>query len=207
MPDALNLGLIMAAALVAVASPGPATLAIAGTSMRRGRKAGLLLASGIQLGSLSWSIAAALGLSALMLAHGWVLETIRYAGVLYLFYLAFKAARSAVSSRDIEAKAIAGEARSLILRGAALHITNPKAILFFGALYSLGVPADASPAMLATVVTAVGCQSAAIFFGYALLFSFAPMTRLYIRLRRAFEGAFAVGFAAAGLKIATARLQ
>jgi hypothetical protein len=33
------------------------------------------------------------------------------------------------------------------------------------------------------------------------------MTRLYLRLRRWFEGAFAVGFALAGLKVATARLQ
>lgn len=48
----INLPLILGAALIAMASPGPATLAIAGTSMANGRKHGLVLASGITSGSL-----------------------------------------------------------------------------------------------------------------------------------------------------------
>jgi len=54
--DGVNLALIMAAGLLAGASPGPATLTIAGTSMQQGRKAGLVLASGISTGSLIWSV-------------------------------------------------------------------------------------------------------------------------------------------------------
>jgi threonine/homoserine/homoserine lactone efflux protein len=48
----INLPLILLAALVASASPGPATLAIAGTSMASGRASGLALVSGITTGSL-----------------------------------------------------------------------------------------------------------------------------------------------------------
>lgn len=203
----VNLVMILMAALAASMSPGPATLAIAGTSMARGREAGLLLASGIILGSLTWSIAAAFGLGAVMLAHGWMFEFIRYAGAAYLLYLAWKAARSAMTEKVIETRSIAGSPRSLVARGAALHITNPKSVLFFGALYSIGVPVDATPLQLATVVAVVGLQSTVVFLGYAVLFSSDRMTRAYVRLRRLFEGAFAIGFAAAGLKIATARLQ
>ena len=65
----INLPLILVAAFVAGASPGPATLAIAGTSMASGRTSGLALASGITAGSLIWSISAALGLGAIMLAN------------------------------------------------------------------------------------------------------------------------------------------
>lgn len=50
---------IMLAALVATASPGPATLSIAGASMSQGRTHGLILALGILTGSLIWSCAAA----------------------------------------------------------------------------------------------------------------------------------------------------
>jgi threonine efflux protein len=56
------------------------------------------------------------------------------------------------------------------------------------------------------VIAAVGLQSAVIFTGYAWLFSNGRITRGYLRLRRWFEGAFAVLFAGAGLKILTSRL-
>ena len=92
----INLPLILIAALVAGASPGPATLAIAGTSMSSGRKSGLSLASGIMTGSLIWSVAAALGIGAIMLANAWVFEIIRYFGAIYLMFLAYKSGRSAL---------------------------------------------------------------------------------------------------------------
>ncbi|MEM9638192.1 MAG: LysE family transporter [Pseudomonadota bacterium] len=203
----INLPLILLAALVASASPGPATLAIAGTSMASGRASGLSLAAGITTGSLIWSVSAALGLGAIMLANTWVFEMIRYAGAAYLMFLAYKSARSAFSSKDVAAKSIAGTTSALYSKGLLLHITNPKAVLFFGSLYSLGIPAGSSLAELAMVIGAVGVQSCLIFHGYALLFSSGRMTRLYLRLRRGFEAAFAVGFGAAGFKILTARLQ
>src|SRR3546814_8375262 len=51
----VNLTLILLAALIATASPGPATLAIAGTSMASGRRYGLALAASVMTGSLTWS--------------------------------------------------------------------------------------------------------------------------------------------------------
>lgn len=203
----LNLLAILLAALAASLSPGPASLAVAGTSMARGRKAGLLLTVGIMVGSLTWSLAAALGLGAVMLTHAWVFEIIRYAGAAYLLYLAWRSAKSAFSNGEAETKTIDGGIRQLIVRGAALHITNPKSILFFGALYSIGIPADASAGQLFLVVAAVGLQATIVYSGYALLFSAPATMRFYLHLRRWFEGLFAISFAFAGLKVATARLQ
>ncbi|MEH6738596.1 MAG: LysE family transporter [Sulfitobacter sp.] len=203
----INLPLILIAALVASASPGPATLAIAGTSMASDRASGLSLALGITTGSLIWSVSAALGLGAIMLANAWIFEVIRYFGAAYLMYLAYKSARSAISSKEINVKSMNGNKRTLFTKGLLLHVTNPKAILFFGSLYSLGVPAGSSFQDLVIVISVVGIQSFFIFHGYALLFSSKAMTRLYLRLRRWFEGAFAIGFGAASFKILTARLQ
>ena len=200
----VNLPLILLAALIAVASPGPATLALAGTSMASGRASGLALAAGITTGSLTWSVAAAMGLGAVMLAHVWIFEMVRYFGAAYL---AYKAARSALSSKDLATKSFAGGKRSLYAKGLALHLTNPKAILFFGSLFSLGVPAGTGVQDLMIVIAAVGVQSALVFHGYALLFSSQSMTRIYLKLRRGFEGAVAVGFGAASVKILTARIQ
>jgi len=202
----INLSLILLAALVAMASPGPAILAIAGTSMRSGRRSGLALALGITTGSIVWSLSAALGLGALMMANAWVMEVIRYCGSAYLLFLAFKSAKSAFTPGDMKVRPLTGDHVALYAKGVALHVTNPKAILFFGSLYSIGIPSDASASQLATVIVAVGILSFVIFHGYALLFSTPLVTRQYLRLRRWFEAAFAVGFGLASLKVLTARL-
>ena len=207
MPLDVNLPLILLAAFVASASPGPATLALAGTSMASGRVSGLALASGITTGSLMWSVAAALGLGAVMLANLWVFELIRYFGAAYLMFLAYRAARSAFSGKDLAIRSFLGSKRSLYTKGLALHLTNPKAILFFGSLFSLGIPPGTDVQQLALVIAAVGFQSLLVFHGYALLFSSQAMTRIYLKLRRWFEAAFAIGFGAASIKVLTTKIS
>lgn len=205
----VHLTLIMIAAFIAVASPGPAVLAIAGTSMRAGRRTGLVFASGVTTGSLAWSIGAAAGLSAVMLANAWLIEAIRWFGAGYLLFLAFKSARAAITPGDdaMPQGLALTPGRRAYARGLALHLTNPKAILFFGSLYSFGVPIDASVSDLAMIVVLVGFQSAIVLHGYALLFSNPVVVRGYLKLRRWFEGAFALAFGYAGVRILTAKLQ
>ncbi len=203
----INLPLILAAAFVASASPGPATLAIAGTSMASGRQYGLAIAAGITTGSLSWSVSAALGLATLMHSSVWAFEVMRYVGAGYLLFLAFKSARSAMTpGRPKMLNMPVASLRSAYGKGLALHLTNPKAILFFGSLFAIGVPTGTSVQDLALVIAAVGVQSVLVFHGYALLFSSPPLVAGYTRLRRWFEAVFAIAFGAAGLKILTTRL-
>lgn len=208
MIDDINLTLILLAALVGVASPGPSTLAIAGTSMTSGRRYGLALAAGVMTGSWSWSIAAALGLSAIMFANAWIFEVMRYLGAGYLLYLAYKSTRSALNRSQNSAPGMAVKSyRSAYAKGLAMHLTNPKAILFFGSLFSIGVPKGTSIESLAIVVLAVGLQSTIVFHGYALLFSSPPIAQTYVKLRRWFEAIFALVFGIAGLKILTVRID
>ena len=198
----INFPLILTAAFMATASPGPSTLAIAGTAMAQGRTQALALVSGIICGSWSWSTAAALGLGAVMQANAWTFELLRFFGAGYLLYLAYKSARGALSSGQAKLRSVsAGSYRAAYGKGLAMHLTNPKAILFFGALFSVGVPVTASPLEIASVVVAVGLQSICIFTAYALLFSNVRIVGVYLRLRRWFEGAFAMAFGLAGLTL------
>lgn len=202
-----QLGLILIGWTLAAGSPGPATLALSGTAMAEGRRASLALALGILGGSATWGIAAALGMGAVMKAHVWVFEIVRYLGAAYLLWLALKSARSALrSGMGKNARSIGRTPRRLIGRGFLLHLTNPKAILSWGAIYSIALPAGAMPAQVWQLFTMLICASAVIFFGYALLFSIPRIGLVYRRCRRWFEGAFALLFAAASLKILTARL-
>ncbi|MGR3761157.1 LysE family translocator [Roseobacteraceae bacterium NS-SX3] len=205
--DAVSLPLILGMSLLGAASPGPTTLMIADTAMQRGRAHALALASGVMLGSLTWSVAAAFSLAAVMLANAWLLEMVRHAGAAYLIYLAFRSARSALRPGPATLHSTApAPLKSSFAKGLALHLTNPKAALAFGAIYAIGVPPGTQPQDLLVVIAAIGAQSALVFHGYALLFSAAGAARLYARLRRVFESLFAAAFAAAGWKILTARL-
>ncbi|MEM5493126.1 LysE family translocator [Hoeflea sp. AS16] len=203
----INFPLIMTAALLATASPGPSNLAIAGTAMGQGRAQALALVAGIITGSWSWSVAAALGLGAVMQANAWVFDLLRYCGAGYLLFLGYKSARSAMNSGQTKLRPVsAGSFRSAYGKGLAMHLTNPKAILFFGALFSVGVPVSASPLEIASVVVAVGLQSLTVFVAYALLFSSGRTVAVYMRLRRWFEGVFAVAFGLAGITLLIRRL-
>ena len=75
------------------------------------------------------------GMSALMLANAWVFEVIRYIGAGYLLWLAIKSLRRAWSGQ-LPNMPTTGKGR-LFLKGYLLHITNPKAILAWGAIYAI----------------------------------------------------------------------
>ena len=199
--------LLLVAWAIGGGSPGSATLAIAGASMNRGRTAGLAVAAGVFCGSATWGLAAALGLSALMAANAWVVETLRYVGAAYLLFLAYKAARSALSDKSLMPVAAGqGGLGRLYVKGLLIHLTNPKAILGWGAVFAIAVPVGALQISVLETYGALLSVSCGVFFGYALLFSTGMFVRGYQRLRRWFEGAFAVLFGLAGLKTLTARL-
>ncbi|MFN3834009.1 MAG: LysE family translocator, partial [Allorhizobium sp.] len=142
--------------LVAVLSPGPATMAIASASLGQGRRHGLTIAAGIFCGSMTWAIAASLGLAAILSQYAQALILMRILGGLYLLYLAWRAFRSAASEIDpLSLTKSASSLKRTFLMGYAIHLTNPKAIFAWLAIISLGLPANATP--LAVAIIVCGC--------------------------------------------------
>ena len=186
-------------------SPGPATLTIAGAAMGQGRRAGVLTGAGVWAGSAVWGLAAMAGLGALMLANAWVAEGLRYAGAGYLLFLAVKSLRSALTP-GIGLSLRGDGATGHFGRGLLVHLTNPKAILSWGAVYAVVVPPGAPLAALVGTFAALTTVSAMIFLGYGVLFSGPGVVRVHGAARRWFELAFAALFGAAAIKILTTRL-
>ncbi len=183
-------------------------MAIAATAAASGRRVALAFASGVLTGSISWALAAAFGMSALMLAHPWALQGVRYAGAGYLLWLGFRSARSALRRAPPPARPVsAAGLRLLYLKGLGLHLTNPKAILFWGSLFAVAVRPDAPPLALFEVVGVCALIGAAVFLGYAILFSTPWAMAAYARARRALEGTFALVFGVAGLALLTGGLS
>ncbi|MEM7091341.1 MAG: LysE family transporter [Pseudomonadota bacterium] len=201
----LPLPLVLLGWALAGGSPGPATLAISGTSMEHGRAAGLALAFGVVIGSASWGIAAGLGFSALMMANVWLFEAVKYAGATYLLYLAIKSLRSAWLGK--QAVMVAAPSGAYFAKGLMLHLTNPKAILSWGSIYAIALVPGAGAQAVWGLFGALTATSCVVFLGYAVLFSSSPVARAYARGKRVFDLAFGVLFGAASLKLLTARIS
>lgn len=208
LPTAGQLLLVFTAYVVAAASPGPSNMRIMGVAMHHGRQAALVLAAGVITGSVFWGAMAATGLSAVLTHYAHALVIIKIAGGLYLLYLAFRAARSAMTPDHAAAAPAAAVATrgALYRRGLLMHLANPKAIMGWMALLSLGLGPGASAQGVAIILAGCFALSVTIFGGYALLFSTAPMVRLYRRARRWIEGVLAAVFAAAGLRLLLSRV-
>ncbi len=161
MPDFSTFMLFAAASLVLTATPGPDMLLIASRSVSQGRSAGFLTYAGIAAGTYCHAIAAGLGLSQLFLTVPVAYEIVRWAGCLYLLYLAYKTIRSegAAFSPSPTLKRLSG--RRIFFEGLATNLLNPKMALFVLALFPQFVdPSGASLPLqmivLATILNGIG---------------------------------------------------
>lgn len=82
------------AALALNLTPGNDMLFCLGQGMRSGARAGVAASFGIAAGGMIHTLAAALGLAALLAAHPGAFEAIRWAGIAYLVFLAVQTFRS-----------------------------------------------------------------------------------------------------------------
>ena len=200
--------LAYSAFVFAILSPGPNMLAVMGTAMALGRRSGVALALGVACGSLSWGLLTLFGLSALLSAYASALLLIKILGGLYLLWLAYKAFRSAASTQDIEATALAGGQRrrfGYFRRGYLIQMTNPKAALAWIAIMSLAMQEGAPLWVGGLVVVGVFVISISLHLLFALAFSVPAMVRLYGSARRGVQALLGTFFTLAGLRLLLSR--
>ncbi len=116
------------------ATPGPANVFAIATGMQRGPRAALIGVAGMNVATLTWFAAAALGLAALVAAFPALFHLIAIAGGLYVAWLGAKALWSAYRGEAAIDLAKAKAATSAFRDGFAVQIANPKAVLFFTAI-------------------------------------------------------------------------
>ena len=182
---------------VLAASPGPATLAAASVSMQTGRKGGLVFALGLAFGLAFWGAIAATGLGAVLQSSAVVLSILKAIGGLYLIWLAYGSARSALtSSRHIGALA---DSKHLFRQGFILNLSNPKAVLAWMAALSVGMSGEqGSTHVIVSTLVCMLC-GAAIYVCYSLVFSAPQSMAVYRAARRWIDTTVAAVFALAGL--------
>lgn len=156
--------------LIVVLIPGTGVIYTVSTGLTQGKKASLYVALGCTLGIVPHLLATILGLAALMHTSAVAFQILKWAGVVYLFYVAWGTWRdkSAFQLDDNPSKT---HALGLISKAILMNVLNPKLTIFFLAFLPQFIPANSThvlaPMLLLSAIFML--MTLAVFVVYGLL--------------------------------------
>ena len=131
MIPAHDLLIFAAACLLMVLTPGPNMIYLISRSICQGRQAGVTSLLGVVAGFFVHMFAAAAGLTAVFLAVPMAYEALKWAGALYLLWMAWQAVRPGARS-PFQAQDLAPDSTSkLMTMGFMTSVLNPKVAVFY----------------------------------------------------------------------------
>lgn len=131
MSFAIWFGFLLAAILIAV-TPGPGAVISMSTGMRHGYRSALRVILGLQAAILMHLFIVALGLGALLAGSELAFNAVKLAGAGYLAWLGLQKWRAPALPVDRGVLPLAPD--RLFWQGLLVNLTNPKAVIFIGAL-------------------------------------------------------------------------
>ena len=183
--------------LIIVATPGTGVLYTLAAGISRGARASIIAAIGCTLGIVPHMVAAITGLAALLPTNALAFQVLKYAGVAYLLYMAWRTLRDK-SVLTVEDAADAPSATKVIISGVLINVLNPKLTIFFFAFLPQFVSTNEPSAflrmlglsavfMLVTLVVVVVVYGV---FAASVRNHVISRPRVVIWMRRFFGGAF-----------------
>ncbi|MDP3524524.1 MAG: LysE family translocator [Hoeflea sp.] len=196
--------------LIVVALPGTGGLYTLAAGLTRGARASVAAAFGCTLGIVPHAAASVAGLAALLHTSALAFQTLKYLGVIYLFYMAWQmwrdtgglaiAAPEAGAMAPLQPMRIAGA-------GILVNLLNPKLTLFFFAFMPQFVDPDAAGATTEMLGLA-GVFMALTFLVFVLYGLMAAQARDHVisrpKVLRLVKRSFASAFALMGVRLALA---
>jgi RhtB (resistance to homoserine/threonine) family protein len=147
--------------LVVICTPGPDTVLTIRNTLAGGRRGGVFTAAGVSAGQLTWTVASALGLAALLQASQAVFGWLKLAGAAYLIYLGVRSLISAWRRQQFIASELQAPRRlrgsAALRQGLISNLANPKMIAFFLSVLPQFVSVDRDPLVGFLALGAVFC--------------------------------------------------
>jgi threonine/homoserine/homoserine lactone efflux protein len=194
--------------LIVVLLPGTGVIYTLAAGLTRGARASMLAAFGCTLGIVPHVAASIAGLAALLHASALAFQTLKYLGVLYLFYMAWQMWRD---TGALKIDASSGESlpmqsgRRIVGAGILINLLNPKLTVFFLAFMPQFVDVGAADASFQMLLLA-GVFMAVTFIVFVLYGLMAAQARDHVisrpRIMRLVKKSFASMFALMGLRLA-----
>ena len=190
--------------LIVVVIPGTGVVFTVSTGLIQGRKASVFAAIGCTAGIVPHLLATTLGLAVVLHTSAVAFQTLKFAGVAYLFYVAYATWRDKTAFA-IESNSSARSAPTIVVKAFLLNILNPKLTIFFLAFLPQFVePSAASPLAQLLVLSGVFmAMTLAIFVVYGFLaHAFRKAVIESPRVQAWLRRGFAVAFVGLGANLA-----
>ncbi|MDE2441535.1 MAG: homoserine/homoserine lactone efflux protein [Betaproteobacteria bacterium] len=166
MTLAVWFGFLLAAIVIAV-TPGPGAVISMSTGLRHGYGTALVTILGLQAALLTQLLIVALGLGALLATSEMAFSVIKFLGAAYLLWLGIQKWRSPVVPLD--ANVPATSCKGAFMQGILVNLTNPKAVIFIGALVPQFVdPAQPQAPQYLVIALTLCLTDMLVMSGYAL---------------------------------------
>ena len=198
---------LLAAWFVAVAIPGPDFVAVLRTSAAHGRRAGLAVAAGVVGGMACWATCALVGLSAIIARYEHLYLAIRTVGAVLLFLYGARVLFTAIRghrSGDVahgHLPSVGEQSRSYWRLGLFTNLANPKAVVFFGALFASLLPHGLSATGRAGVLAAILAIGMGWYVVVASAAASAPVVAAYRRAGRGIDAVAGTVFVITGIAL------
>jgi len=176
-------------------TPGPNMGWLAALSAKSGRRAGMMAVAGVTLGLFVQLVAAATGLSALLGQSPILYESLRWAGVAFMLYLAWEAFSDMGS-----ASALRNDGREGFRRGLVANLLNPKALVFYLVIVGQFADPAAGPIWMQIVILGLIHLAVAIVVHVSIVLMGASLGAAFERWRTSLPAR--IGFALALVAIA-----
>jgi threonine/homoserine/homoserine lactone efflux protein len=182
---------------IVVITPGVDMALVTKNALLHGRSAARATALGVNLGIFLWTLAAALGLAAVIAASAAAFTAIKLLGALYLVYLGV---RALLGSHE---QATVMHQGSSFRQGLASNLLNPKIAVFFTSLLPQFVDAEhAQPLDLLLLGLLFNCMGVAWLLVYAELASRGRDVLRRPRVKRALDRISGVALVGLGIRLA-----
>jgi threonine/homoserine/homoserine lactone efflux protein len=190
--------------LIVVLIPGTGVIYTVSTALVQGRAASVYAALGCTAGIVPHLLATVLGLAAVMHASALAFQVLRYAGVAYLFYVAYATWRDS-SAFAVDGSLSKASATGLVVKAFLLNILNPKLTIFFLAFLPQFVePGASQPLLQLMVLSAIFmAMTFVVFVVYGIIaHAFRKLVIESARVQRWLRLGFASAFAGLGARLA-----
>jgi threonine/homoserine/homoserine lactone efflux protein len=178
------------AAFVLVLTPGPNMIYCVSRTLCQGRAAGLISLAGVLLGFVAHLLAAALGLTALLMAVPLAFDAIKLAGAAYLLWLAWQALRPG-GAAPFQARNLPADGPGKLFRmGLLTNLLNPKVAMFYLSFFPQFLHPDRGSVLVqslqlgGTQILISGTVNMLLIFGAAGITAFLSRSRSWLQAQR-----------------------
>jgi threonine efflux protein len=192
--------------IIALMSPGPDFFFVSQTAASRSRREAMMGVVGISLGVMVWAGVALLGLNLILQKMAWLHQIIMVGGGLYLCWMGWQLLRSARSQNAqtapaVEVKVALPKPGRSFIRGLLTNLSNPKAVIYFGSVFSLFVGEDVGVGARWGLFALITGETFIWFTLVAIIFALPAMRRGYQRMAKWIDGLAGVLFTGFGLHL------